>query len=71
MNHDKKLFLLKIALLDHPILQDAHNQQKQAISSYISTLTERLVAKEQDSNLNAHWSNESEVKDNKIFSYLV
>ena len=47
----------------HPILQAAHNQQKQAISAHISTLAEKLVSKEKDIHLDVLWNNESEVKD--------
>lgn len=47
----------------HPILQDAHRQKKQAISAHISNLAEKLISKEKDVHLDAHWNNESEVKD--------
>ena len=47
----------------HPILQAAHNQQKKVISAHISTLAEKLIAKEKDIHLDAHWNNESDVKD--------
>ena len=52
-----------LARYSHPVLQAAHNHQKQAISARISTLAEKLVAKEKDIHLDAHWNNESEVKD--------
>ena len=51
------------ARYSHPVLQAAHNHQKQAISARISTLAEKLVAKEKDIHLDAHWNNKSEVKD--------
>lgn len=47
----------------HPILQAAHNHQKQAISSHISSLAEKLILKEKDIHLDAHWNNESEIID--------
>ena len=47
----------------HPILQVARDQQKQTISTHISALAEKLISKEKDIHLNAHWNNESEVKD--------
>ncbi len=52
-----------LARHSHPILQAAHNQQKKVISARISTLAEKLVAKEKDIHLDAHWNNESDVKD--------
>jgi len=54
----------KLMRHSHPILQAAQNQQKQAISSHISTLAEKLISKEKDIHLDAQWNNESEVKDN-------
>lgn len=45
------------------ILYAIQNQQKQAISAHISTFAEKLVSKEKDIHLDAHWNNESEVKD--------
>ncbi|MBP2656989.1 MAG: mobA/MobL family protein [Firmicutes bacterium] len=53
----------KITRHPHPILQAAYNQQKQAISAHISTFAEKLVSKEKDIHLDAHWNNEPEVKD--------
>ena len=53
----------ELARYSHPILQAAHSHQNQAISSHISTLAEKLIAKENDIHLNAHWNEESEVKD--------
>ena len=53
----------ELARHSHPILQAAHNHQKQAISSDISTLAEKLISKEKDIHLNAHWNSESEVID--------
>ena len=47
----------------HPILQASHHHKKQAISAHISTLAEKLISKEKDIHLNAHWNNESDVKD--------
>ncbi|MGE1063609.1 MobA/MobL family protein [Megasphaera paucivorans] len=47
----------------HPILQTARNDQKQAISSHVASLAEKLISKEKDIHLDAHWNNESEVKD--------
>ena len=47
----------------HPILQVAHSHQKQIISSHISTLAKKLISKEKDIHLDAHWNDESEVKD--------
>lgn len=47
----------------HPILQAARNDQKQAISSHVSALAEKLISKEKDIHLDAHWNNESDVKD--------
>ncbi|WP_196591981.1 hypothetical protein, partial [Pectinatus frisingensis] len=47
----------------HPILQTAHSHQKQTISSHISTLVEKLISKEKNIHLDAHWNNESEVND--------
>lgn len=46
-----------------PILQAAHDQHKQSISTHISALAEKLISKEKDIHLDAHWHNESEVKD--------
>lgn len=53
----------KLTRHPHPILQAAQNQQKQAISAHISTFAKKLVSKEKDIHLDAHWNNESEVKD--------
>lgn len=52
-----------LARHSHPILQTAHNHQKQAISSHISVLAEKLISKEKDIHLDAHWNNESESID--------
>jgi len=52
-----------LARHSHPILQAAHNHQKQAISSHISALAEKLISKEKDIHVDAHWNNESEIKD--------
>ncbi|WP_182186621.1 MobA/MobL family protein [Pectinatus frisingensis] len=52
-----------LARHSHPILQAAYSHQKQTISSHISTLAEKLISKEKDIHLDAHWNNESEVKD--------
>ena len=38
-------------------------KKKQAISAHISNLAEKLISKEKDIHLDAHWHNESEVKD--------
>ena len=38
-------------------------KKKQAISAHISNLAEKLISKEKDIHLDAHWNNESEVKD--------
>ena len=51
-----------LARHSHSILQAAHDQ-KQAISAHISALAEKLIPKEKDIHLDAHWHNESEVKD--------
>ena len=53
----------KLARHPHPILRAARNEQKQAISAHISALAEKLISKEEDIHLDAHWHNESEVKD--------
>ena len=53
----------ELARHSHPILQAAHGHQKQAISSHIFTLAEKLISKEKDVHLDAHWNNESEVID--------
>jgi len=53
----------ELARHSHPILQAAHSHQKQAISSHISTLAEKIISKEKDIHLDAHWNNESEVID--------
>ena len=45
------------------ILQVVNDQPEQAISAHISTLAEKLISKEKDIYLNAHWNNESEVID--------
>ncbi|MGL5255869.1 MAG: hypothetical protein ACRC76_02435 [Proteocatella sp.] len=45
------------------LLQAAHNHKKQAISSHISALAEKLISKEKDIHLDAHWNNESKVID--------
>ncbi|WP_196599103.1 hypothetical protein, partial [Pectinatus frisingensis] len=47
----------------HPILQAAHTHKKQLVSSHISTLAEKLISKEKDIHLDAHWSDKAEVKD--------
>ena len=47
----------------HPILLVARDQQKQAILTRISALAEIFISKEKDVHLNAHWNNESDVKD--------
>ena len=52
-----------LARHSHPILQASHHHKKQAISAHISTLAEKLISKEKDIHLNAHWNNESDVKD--------
>ncbi|WP_026329447.1 MobA/MobL family protein [Propionispira raffinosivorans] len=52
-----------LARHSHPILQVAHSHQKQIISSHISTLAKKLISKEKDIHLDAHWNDESEVKD--------
>lgn len=52
-----------LARYTHPILQTARNEQKQTISAHISALAEKLISKEKDIHLDAHWNNESEIKD--------
>lgn len=52
-----------LARHSHPILQAAHTHKKQAASSHIFTLAENLISREKDIHLDAHWNNESEVKD--------
>ena len=52
-----------LARYTHPILQTARNEQKQTISAHISALAEKLISKEKDIHLDAHWNNESDVKD--------
>ena len=52
-----------LARYTHPILQTARNEQKQTISAHISALAEKLISKEKDIHLDAHWNNESEDKD--------
>ena len=52
-----------LARHSHPILQASHHHKKQAISAHISNLAEKLISKEKDIHLNAHWNNESDVKD--------
>ena len=52
-----------LARYTHPILQTARNEQKQTISAHISALAEKLISKEKDIHLDAHWNNESEVID--------
>jgi len=52
----------------HPILQAARSEQKQAISSHISALAEKLISEEKDIHLDALWHNESEVKDKAKFA---
>ena len=53
----------KLARHPHPILKAARNEQNQAISAHISALAEKLISKEKDIHLDAHWNKESEVKD--------
>lgn len=52
-----------LARHSHPILQAAYSHQKQAISSHISNLADKLILKEKDIHLAAYWNNESEIKD--------
>ena len=52
-----------LARHSHPILQAANMHKKQAISAQISALAEKLISKEKDIHLDAHWNNESDVKD--------
>ena len=52
-----------LARHSHPILQTAYSHQKQAISSHISNLADKLILKEKDIHLAAYWNNESEIKD--------
>lgn len=57
MNPNKKI---------QTILQAANDQPKQAISAHISILAEKLIAKEKDIHLNAHWNNESSEVIDKV-----
>lgn len=52
-----------LARNSHLILQSARNKQKQAISAHISILAEKLIPKEKDIHLDAHWNSETEVID--------
>lgn len=57
------IFQKKISRYSHPVLQAAQAQQKQAISAHISRLAEKLISKEKDIHWDAHWNNDSDVKD--------
>ena len=47
----------------HSVLQAAHAQKSQAILAHISSLAEKLIAKEKGVRLDAHWNTESEATD--------
>lgn len=47
----------------HSVLQAAHAQKNQAILAHISSLAEKLIAKEKGVRLDVHWNDESEAKD--------
>ncbi len=47
----------------HPVLQAARAQKSQAILAHISSLAEKLIAKEKGVRLDARWNTESEATD--------